>query len=1468
MLYRNQCGKVNIKLAVILIVVTAAVGGALVAARQIRRSILSERDLEVGQAAFERKDWQEAVTSYREYLGRRPDDVEVLRRYAQACLSVQPLESPGLMGAIAAYRRIVQLDPNDETACDKLATLYIGIGNFEELAYVARARLARDPNDRKATLRLADALIQLNKKDEARQTLTRLTERLESLPDRYPEYAEACRRIGRLVLAAKGGADKTEARNWFDKAVAYAPESAEAFLYRAQFYREASAEAGTVDKDRLALARKDLEQADGLGARSARACLSLGQEWMAHGEFERAAAELRRADSLPAETRDEEFFDASGWIVARFLFKSQLTLRQNAAAEAAPLADETLAALSQKRHRVQVLPSAILLYAAAGKAPEARRCLDEYLDLVRTQGGVEQSPADLARLQALVARAEQRPYVVINALQPLLATDTSYPELWQLAAEAYSLTDQPRRAVAALVRYLRYHPQDGQMRMQLAKEYLRLRDWSKAFEVARLAESLSPSDIVVRLLRIESSIYLAVGQRQSIDRAKLESVSTELAQLRRERPDQIDVRLLQAAVATSLEQPAQAESELKLAIEECKEPLRAEMELVKHYSRMKRTTDALNVCRTACERHGDTAEPWLVLSSLHAANGDTQAARRCLQQGLDTVTNKWGKRALSIRMALLELAKGDRAAGVKLLRDLAAQNQDDIYVRTLLLDIGEVRADPALAEQLVGELHQAEGESGLSWRLYQAGVWLSSQQWRSRQQDVAGLLQYCVTADPEWSAPVLLLAEMYQRLGDFSRVEDVCRQGLARNPAATDIADKLVSLLEKQGRRADAQSVLQQVEMDPQVASAWRIRMALQAEEFSRAIDELKLRISNDRRDADSRILLARLVYWQARDASQAFAYLKEAETIAPDSLALVNVKASILRAEGQKEDAQKILSDYVAKQNSFYAYSLRAAYWAREGQWEQAEADYRKLTTFPDEAARGYGLLSEFYARRSELDKAVATLEEGLKAYPTSLPLQRMLMRLLLQRAQGSDHEQALAILAALEQQLPQDPELMKVRALCLLQEATPQSLAAAREKLESVVRLEPTAIDAQLELIGMAMREGKYETARDRAIQALGSNPDQPALLAARGGAELALRNTRLAIELARLALQRDPNSVEATMVLAQAGLKSDDQGVLDEVRARLDAAVARDPANERLLLQGASILAASGQPQAALPKLDAYCQTEAGGRSVAALVMLADLYRLTGDMARAGQKIEQAERLDANSLTVVNARFLWLVSQKRLDELAHISSAYLSAKEQDPAVLIRAASTLLSLGPMDLKKEAVKLFEHAATVASTSLDARLGLASSLYQTGDAEGARKLYRQLLEQYPDDVRVLNDLAWILQEHDRQYAEALDLANKGLHLAPGDLHLLDTRGTILLNLPDRLADAKADFEESVRLSSADARRQAKALLQLGRICVRLDDFAQAKRRLETAMEIDRKTQVFTPDERSEISRIVEMKGTQ
>lgn len=1506
MVNTNKCAKFDVKFLIMLIVVTVAIGICLFTARHVRRGFLSKMNLEAGQAAFEKQDWSTTSKKLRGYLSRNPDDVEILKKYAEATFSIRPLSADAINEVIAAYRRVIQLDPLDEIAYKKLAKIYAGIGSYEELAYIAKMRINHVPADLKAPMWLAEALIHLHKNNEAKEILEHFLTDLDALAGKHPEYVQACVIMSRIILEENTMEARLKALEKLDRAVEYNPESVEALVNRARFYREVP----EISSNSRKLARQDIEVADTLNTGDPRVLFSLGLELMAHGELDRAAAQLKYVESLPQEMLEEYFFEMDDWTVAKFLFASQLAVQKKAMAEGVILADEVLAVLKEKRHRAHVLPTIIGIYVAVGKVPEAQHCLDEYIDIINTREAPTESILELVYMKAKIANAEGRLYDVIDILQPAVVNDTSHPELWRLLAGVYSRTDQIRRSISALIKYLRLRPEDKEMTIQLAKEYFKLQDWNRALEAARTAERLDPTDITIRLLRIEAGIYEAAEEIYEINTTRLDALSVELAELRKGNPDRADIRVLQAIIAEYVEKPEEVEAELKLAIEECTDSLRAEMQLVGYYYRTKRTDKAISVCRIACEHHSDITVPWISLSGLHVANKDYDKARSCLRQGLENTVDQWDKRSLSIRLAMLELLYADRATGIRLLNEMVSQDEQEIRARLLLLGIPEIREDPVTTERLISELRKAEGETGLFWRLHEASLMLSSDDWRSKQQDIIDALQYCINSDPEWSSPVLLLVQMYEKLGDLVHVENICRQALLRNPSATDVADTLVSLLEKQNRISEAEQVLQQIETNHRVASAWNVRRALRAKDFSRAIDELKLRISNDDRDANSRILLARLVYWQTRDANQAFEYLKEAEAITSASMSLIAAKVSILRAEGQAKESRRILDDYVANSNTFVAYTMRASYLAVEGEYERAVEDYRKLTTFAGQEVTGYELLSDFYVRNHKLDKAIVSIEEGLNAYPGDLRLKRRLMKTLLLHEQTESRQKAYKILATLEEQFPQDPELIKLRAQQMLEVATPQSLKAAREKLEHVTKLEPTAVDAHIALIGIAMQMEEYEAACDYAIRALGSNSNNLVLMLARGKAELAIGNTQMAIELAqqvlrnesnstgalsllleaapvvsnedpglmkdaiklaRLILEKDPDKIEVRDMIVTAAVRSNNNTLLEGARTIIESALTEKPADEELLLSRTHILVSMNLPRVAIPELEEYNRTKEGSSSVPVIVALADLYRLNGDLVQAQKRIEEAERIDLNNQLVLHARLLLLVAQKRFDEITGISSAFLSAKVQDPQILVTAASTLASMDSKALKQEGLKLFEQAAIISPTLLGARLGLASISYQTGDAQRSKQVYQELLYEYPNNVQALNDLAWILQEHDQDYDGALELVNRGLRASRDEnhrLHLLDTRGTILSKMSDKLAAARVDFKTLADASPDDTRQKAKALYKLGQVCVKLNDFVQAKQHMKNALDIDRKNNVLTSDERSEITRILRGSGIQ
>jgi tetratricopeptide (TPR) repeat protein len=425
-------------------------------------------------------------------------------------------------------------------------------------------------------------------------------------------------------------------------------------------------------------------------------------------------------------------------------------------------------------------------------------------------------------------------------------------------------------------------------------------------------------------------------------------------------------------------------------------------------------------------------------------------------------------------------------------------------------------------------------------------------------------------------------------------------------------------------------------------------------------------------------------------------------------------------------------------------------------------------------------------------------------------------------------------------------------------MENPTPESIKTAVSSLEGLVKLKPTDVDAYLILIEIAISERKYDAARNYAIQGLGTNSSNTALMVARSRIELEIGNFQTAAEMANVVIQKYPGNTQARDVYVKAAIGSRDKNLLREAQKMVESALVSNPKDENMLITKANILMALGQSDIAISDMEAYCQAEPGSSSVPALMTLSQLYSVKGDMAKAEQMIIKAESIDPGNLSIIHSRFILLVSQKKYDGLTPIVESYLSAEAKDLQIILNDATILISLDSQELKKDGVMLFEYAYSIAPDSKDAGYSLASALYSTGNTERAELIYKGQLEKFPEDIRILNDYAWILQDKHQEYKLALELANKGVELAPQDLHLLDTRGTILLKSGNQLEQAKKDFEKIAELSPSDSRQQAKAYLNLGRINGKLNDNAEAKRCYQRAQEINQKLNIFTPEEVAEI----------
>jgi Tfp pilus assembly protein PilF len=223
------------------------------------------------------------------------------------------------------------------------------------------------------------------------------------------------------------------------------------------------------------------------------------------------------------------------------------------------------------------------------------------------------------------------------------------------------------------------------------------------------------------------------------------------------------------------------------------------------------------------------------------------------------------------------------------------------------------------------------------------------------------------------------------------------------------------------------------------------------------------------------------------------------------------------------------------------------------------------------------------------------------------------------------------------------------------------------------------------------------------------------------------------------------------------------------------------------------------------------------------------------------------------------LLRARVLWFANRKEYEPLLTLLTDFQPTKVEDLSVALTAAAVLRAAGP-PYTARALELYEHVVAIAPELTEAQLGLAALASQTHDAARAERIYRQLLDREPGNAEVLNDCAWVLTTALGRHEEALDLATRGVRLAPRNPHVRDTLATVLQNL-GRLGEARAELEKCAELLADDPGEHLRATLRLARISAQLPDPASARRYLDEAAALEERAHVLTVAERQELDAL-------
>ena len=125
----------------------------------------------------------------------------------------------------------------------------------------------------------------------------------------------------------------------------------------------------------------------------------------------------------------------------------------------------------------------------------------------------------------------------------------------------------------------------------------------------------------------------------------------------------------------------------------------------------------------------------------------------------------------------------------------------------------------------------------------------------------------------------------------------------------------------------------------------------------------------------------------------------------------------------------------------------------------------------------------------------------------------------------------------------------------------------------------------------------------------------------------------------------------------------------------------------------------------------------------------------------------------------------------------------------------------------------------------------------ALAAYQSGDFDAAAAAYRRLLGQNPDDVEVLNNLAYLLANDAGRPEEAVPLAERAAELSSGSAEVLDTLGWAHYRAGD-LIKAQETLRRSVNLRPLPANT-----LHLGQVYLAMDLQGRARETLQQTVSL-------------------------
>ncbi len=502
---------------------------------------------------------------------------------------------------------------------------------------------------------------------------------------------------------------------------------------------------------------------------------------------------------------------------------------------------------------------------------------------------------------------------------------------------------------------------------------------------------------------------------------------------------------------------------------------------------------------------------------------------------------------------------------------------------------------------------------------------------------------------------------------------------------------------------------------------------------------------------------------------------------------------------------------------------------------------------------------------RMAQVRLAAGEVEQGildLEALSASDPNAREPdMALIATHLRGRNFDKALAAADALIKKQPQSSAAHNAKGAVY---AAMGDLKNARQSFEKALALDPNSVDAAYNFATLEATEGNTADAKKRLEQILAKDSkSERALL---GLAQLQVISNAPAADVAAAlerAIAANPASTQSRLALitylarqkdwkaALAAAKAAQTAIADPGAALLEATagvqVAAGEKNQALETYG---LLAKLQPDNPMPMMraagihtglknhDAAIAAVKNARAAAPQnstiwVALAAAYF---EANKVEEGFAEARRLQKDPATTTAGFALQaelFAMQKKFPEAAVAYRAAL-AREPIPFAVIRLHRFLTAMGKSD---EAAGVTQKWLKEHPKDVPVRIYLGQQSIAKGDYKAAVSYYGAAAESEPENILVLNDLAWSLSEV--KDAKAVQYAERAYRIAPNSPAVANTYGWVMVQRGDT-AKGIPLLRKAVDLDPENASRRlylAKGLIASG-------DKPAARKELEIVVKAD------------------------